>query len=44
LKPRLIQEVGQGVALEVMKKLVAAAKVERFAMDGSLLKAPSKAK
>jgi len=44
LKPRLIQEVGQGVALEVMKKLVAAAKVERFAMDGSPLKAPSKAK
>ena len=44
LKPRLVQEAGQGVALGVMKKLMAEAKVERFAMDGSLLKAPSKAK
>ena len=30
LKPRLIQEAGQGVALEVMNKLVAAAKASRW--------------
>lgn len=44
LKPRLIQEAGQGVAVSVMQKLVEAAKVERFALDGSLIKSAPKAK
>ncbi|MBT5110047.1 MAG: peptidylprolyl isomerase, partial [Rhodospirillaceae bacterium] len=34
LKPRLVQEAGQGVAVAVMNRLVETAKVERFALDG----------
>lgn len=44
LKPRLVQEAGQGVAVAVMQRLVDTAKVERFALDGSPMKSAPKAK
>ncbi|MBT5110925.1 MAG: peptidylprolyl isomerase, partial [Rhodospirillaceae bacterium] len=44
LKPRLVQEAGQGVAVAVMNRLVETAKVERFALDGSPMKSAPKAK
>ncbi|MBL4721269.1 MAG: peptidylprolyl isomerase [Alphaproteobacteria bacterium] len=40
LKPRLVQEAGQGLAAQAMAELVDKAKVERFAFDGSPMKAP----
>jgi peptidyl-prolyl cis-trans isomerase C len=44
LKPRLVQEAGQGVAVAVMQNLVDTAKIERFALDGSSMKSAPKAK
>jgi peptidyl-prolyl cis-trans isomerase C len=38
LKPRLVQQAGQGLATQAMSDLVSGAKVERFALDGSPLK------
>ena len=40
LKPRLVQEAGQGLAAEAMADLVSGAKVERFTLDGSPLAPP----